>query len=1302
MATLVLQVAGSTLGSMIGGPIGGMIGRAIGAVAGAAIDTAVMNSHARPIEGPRLTEMPGLASTEGAPIPRIYGRARIGGQIIWSTRFEEEITVRRERGGSSGGKGALAGGQRVRNYNYYANFAVGLCEGEIAFVRRVWADGKPLDMTKVTSRVYRGDGTQLPDALIVAKEGADNAPAYRGLAYIVFERMPLADYGNRIPQLSFEIVRPVGRLRERVRGMNLIPGAGEFAYATEPVYRRGVTNGQPADNRNQLAAASDFEASLAQLTALCPNLESVTLIVAWFGDDLRCGQCTIQPRVDRTEKSTHPVVWSVGGIERNAAALVSLHNNKPAYGGTPTDASVVQAIQALKARGLRVNIHPFLMMDIPAANSLQNPWTGIAPQPAYPWRGELTVHPAPGQPASADKTTAATTQITAFFGSALPSHFQTVGGQIVYSGPAEWSLRRFVLHYAKLANSAGGVDGFILSSELRSLTRVRDAAGQFPATNALIALANDVRSVLGTAPTVTYGADWTEYGAVVPEAGTVCFPLDALWSAPAISCIGIDWYPPLSDWRDGTTHADRTVAEYATDPDYLLSRVGSGEAFDWFYADDAARKAQTRSPISDGAYGKPWLYRAKDIKNWWSNAHISRAGGLETTATPWVPQSKPVWLLEVGCPAVDRGGNAPNVFPDDKSSTASLPYFSRNFRDDLIQSRVNDAVLRYFDETAVDSVNRNPVSAVYSGRMLDTSNVHLWAWDARPFPAFPVHADIWGDAYNFDHGHWLNGRLEGAPLDELLQVMADDFGIAELSAAPMHHFIDGYVIERTMSLRAALEPLADLFGFGLSRAGLQLAAPRINPVALIVEDDCVPNRDGVIFDFRRAQETELPGELTVGFSESEADFKRVTSAARHLSGDARRQTAVDTALVARRSAMQRRAQIRLREAWTARETATFSLPPSRIAFDPGDTIALAQANKLYVIQSIQDGDIREIEARAIDPEVNDFPGVDVPASPTISRVLVAGVPQIEILELPLTQGEPAALAYVASQASPWPGAMAVWRRSGNTEFMPVDLVSSPATMGHLIDPLPEGPMWRWDSISNFRVSLSGGSIASIDENDALSGRNLFAVKKSNGAWEIIIAKNAVLESAGVWRLSGLLRGLANSELNVAAVADPGARIVKLDTAIVPLTEALRDVGQTVTWRIGPDGVDHADPRMVELTQPVTSLALQPLPPVHVRARRDSTGIALRWIRQTRGEGDNWELAEVPLSESSEIYEIEIRNGAGNVMRTLNASQPSIVYAAADELTDFGAMQSALDVAIYQMSNAAGRGVPRRVLCSVTT
>jgi hypothetical protein len=259
MTTLVLQTAGSVIGTAVGGPVGGMIGRAVGGMAGSVIDRAIFGGGTtRRIEGPRLQDMPGVGSTEGAPIPRVFGRARIGGELVWATRFEETVTETRRKT-RSGGKGGGGGPKTVtRSYAYSGNFAIGLCEGPIAFVRRIWADGKPLDQEGLTIRVHRGTEDQEPDPLIAAKEGAEVTPAFRGTAYVVFERFPLGDYGNRIPQFAFEVVRPVGGLGERIRAIDLIPGAGEFVYEPAHVSRDLGSGNSATENRHELSAPSDW------------------------------------------------------------------------------------------------------------------------------------------------------------------------------------------------------------------------------------------------------------------------------------------------------------------------------------------------------------------------------------------------------------------------------------------------------------------------------------------------------------------------------------------------------------------------------------------------------------------------------------------------------------------------------------------------------------------------------------------------------------------------------------------------------------------------------------------------------------------------------------------------------------------------------------------------------------------------------------------------------------------------------------------------------------------------------------
>ena len=200
MATLIL----GTVGRVLGGPIGGLVGTFLGG----AIDRSVFGSGASR-NGPRLADLSVQSSAYGQPLPRVYGRMRVAGNLVWTAGIEEST----QRSGSS------KTGTAATSYSYFSSFAVIVASRPIVGIGRVWADGKLLrgsDGTfnyPATIRIYLGDEVQTLDPLIAAAEGQDQTPAYRGRAYVVFENMPLADYGNRIPNLTFEVIAdavPVG------------------------------------------------------------------------------------------------------------------------------------------------------------------------------------------------------------------------------------------------------------------------------------------------------------------------------------------------------------------------------------------------------------------------------------------------------------------------------------------------------------------------------------------------------------------------------------------------------------------------------------------------------------------------------------------------------------------------------------------------------------------------------------------------------------------------------------------------------------------------------------------------------------------------------------------------------------------------------------------------------------------------------------------------------------------------------------------------------------------------------------
>ena len=767
MATLILQTAGAALGTALGGPIGGAVLGTLGAVAGGAIDSALFGARAGPrfVEGPRLTDVAGLSSTEGEPIKRVYGRAKVGGTLIWATRPLEVANTSVQRA-ASGGKGGAGQKTVTTTYAYFADLAVGLCEGEIAHVRRVWADGREIDLATLNYRLYRGGADQAPDPLIVAKEGADRAPAYRGLAYVVFERLALAEFGNRVPQLAFEVIRPVDGLAGMVRAVCLIPGSTEFGLDPRLVTEDAGFGTTRAANRFQFQEASDVTASLDALQALCPRLARVSVVASWFGSDLRAGRCTVTPKVDRPDKATLGDTWSVAGLTRDEVETVSTAPvGGAAYGGTPSDAGLGRLVAELRRRGLEgrslsVRDDGRARRQRPARSARR----GRAPSAALSLAGpyHLRAGPRPARKPGRDR-------------------------RCVRAGrgllPEPGRLSPLPSPLCRPRRRLGGRRRFAL--RLHHRQRVSEPHPRAGRGRAL----SGRGGVHGTGPggaRPPRGRRGPGLRGRLDRVRRPCPRRRGNGPIPPRRALRRSRHrggrhrllPPISDWRDGEGHADLAETDSVYDTAYLKRRLGAGEAFDWYYADDVDRRAQRRTPITDGAAAKPWIYRAKDLVSWWSNPHRERDGGVETGTTAWIPRSKPIWLTEIGVPAVDRGTNGPNVFPDAKSSENAAPPFSANRRDDLIQARGLAAILTRFDAALPGfEPAHNPVSPVYGGPMVSPGSVFVWCWDARPFPAFPEFDTVWADAENWSLGHWITGRIEGLELDRLIRAILSELGI---------------------------------------------------------------------------------------------------------------------------------------------------------------------------------------------------------------------------------------------------------------------------------------------------------------------------------------------------------------------------------------------------------------------------------------------------------------------------------------------------------------------------------------------
>ncbi len=1300
MATLVLSAVGASVGGAIGGSVLGLssvvLGRAAGATFGRLIDQRILGQGSDAVPTGRIDRFHLTSAGEGEAIAKSFGRVRIGGQVIWASRFREDIV-------KSGRAGKGGGGSAKKTYGYSVSLALALGEGAVSRIGRVWADGNLVAKDDYNIRFYPGDEDQLPDPKIEAVEGAGMAPAFRGVAYVVFEDLDLAPFGNRVPQFSFEVFRSAqpaagsGDPAARIRGVALIPGTGEYALATTPVHFDLGLGVNRSANVNSANGKTDFVVSIDEMRAAVPNCGAVSLVVSWFGDDLRCGTCTVRPKVEQTDFDGVGMSWSVSGVPRMAATQVSEIAQRPVFGGTQADASVLEAIAHLTAEGQEVMLYPFMLMDVQAGNGLHDPWSGGVDQAVMPWRGRITLGDAPGQAGSTDQSTAAEAEVAAFFGNAAVADFSATNAGVDYTGPAEWSYRRFILHYAHLCAQAGGVSSFCIGSEMRGLTQIRGANGSFPAVEALIQLAADVRTILGSGTRIGYAADWSEYFGYHPQdgSGDVLFHLDALWADANIDFIGIDNYMPLSDWRDGADHADAGHGSvYALE--YLKGNVAGGEGFDWYYANETARQHQIRTPIADGAHGEDWVFRYKDIRAWWSNEHFERIGGVrQAAATGWIPQSKPIWFTEYGCAAIDKGTNQPNAFVDEKSSESREPHFSNGIRDDLIQTQY----LRATQEFWGNGTN-NPVSGVYAAPMVDMAHAHVWAWDARPWPDFPGNLDLWSDGVNYARGHWISGRLGAQSLGDIVAETCEANGVTAYDVSALYGSVTGYLIKDTETGRGALQPLLTTYAIdAVEENGVLAFRNRASArVVSVAADQLVwtGEESGDLVSIRQP-DAETAGQVRVRYIEADGTYEAGATEAVFAQEPALTVSQSEIPVVLSQSESRGVAERWLAESRIARETAAFALPPSLMEIGAGDVVALPEGSGggLYRIDRLEDVGALRAEAVRIEKAVY-LPSRNPDSGGSVSD-FVAPVPVYPLfLDLPLIRGSEIEHApHVAVTATPWPGSVALFASPTDDGYVLNRLIESSAVIGVTETPLWSAMPGRWDNGAGFRVKMFGGALASASAQNVLNGANILAIGSGNDdVWEVVQFSDTNLVAADTYELRVLLRGQAGTEALIPASWPVGSQVVVLDGHLpqVELAMSARDLARH--YRIGPAARPYSDISYVHEIRAFSGVGLRPYAPGHLRSVKQSNGDrTFDWVRRTRIDGDRWGAGDVPLGEAFEAYRVRVIE-AGAIVRETDVAAPGWTYAGTQKAADGTGAAYAVEVA--QISERFGAGLFARI------
>ena len=1211
MASIVLttvgQFAGTRLGGIVGGQIGAKLGNSVGRVLG--------GTSKHHYEGARLETLAVQTSTYGRMIPIVFGTVRIAGNVIWSRPIKELATTTTTRTGGKGG-GAAKSSSSSTTYSYYVTLAIAICEGELSRISRVWADAQLLDLSQGTYRLYKGTETQLPDPLIESFEGVGATPAYRGMAYVVIEDFPLGDFGNRIPNFTFEVTRRTPQqdvseapVESLVKSVMLLPGSGEFVYDTQGEYKiTGTTAGgnvvqsgyQVPLNQHTPEGKANVLVALDQLQETFPNLEWVGVVVNWFGTTMDIGTCEIWPCVEyQANTQTTPDDWSVAGYTRSTGRQIGNDAGALRYGGTPDDGAIVRLLTELRARGLKIFFYPQVLMDVAGK----------------PWRGNLT-----GSAAN------------------VASFFTKTRGYNAY-----------ITHYANLV--AGKVDAFAIGTEMRDLTKITSSAGVYPAVSQLVTLAGNVKTILGSGVKVTYAADWSEYHHT--DGGW--YHLDPLWASSSIDMVGIDAYFPLTD-----------AVQTGYDVDTLRDGWTSGEGYDFYYTDTGRT---TQAPLTAA-------YAWKNIAWWWNNSHVNP----NAIATSWVPGSKPIWFTEYGFASVDGCTNEPNKFIDASTSGSGYPRFSRG-RVDFMAQRVAIAA----------------TEAEWAGSTM-VVNKFLWTWDARPYPYWPDLLDVWSDGGNWVTGHWVQGKLGASHVAAAVEQIATRAGLDgdQIDTRNLQMLLDGFVINERVTARAAIDQLMQTYFFTIKESAQALIAiARDATVDVTVNaSDCIPQKAGtqmVPYVLTRQEDLVLPQRQEVHFLNRLQRYETNVQSAMRSTQEATDTATLKVSLVLSDSHAKAIAETALADSWSERSSINLQLPLAYAALEPGDVIALVDGAVTHRIR-VSRVQIGRPGLLKIKGEIDAAQAWDGYIAPTVgsdgAQTMPNAVTRLEVLDIPAlphdTQ-DALMLRFAACGISDgWRGAtVSQVMGSGDDEIL-LD-IAKPATIGTAVNALAVGVAHVFDEVSTVDVALIGANtLTSATELAVLNGANVAVLGN-----EVIQFMNAALVSAGVYRLSRLLRGRLGTESAMASHV-LGERFVLLDDAVVPLNMPASNNGQN--WTVRAASYGDALTSGVPTSFTIQGNSLKPLSPVQVTAIKDAgTGaITVRWKRRARIDGNLRDYVDVPLMEQSEQYDIKLMNGSAVVRSWLSATA-SATYTSSQQTADFGASPTSLTLQITQLSALVGPG-----------
>ena len=583
----------------------------------------------------------------------------------------------------------------------------------------------------------------------------------------------------------------------------------------------------------------------------------------------------------------------------------------------------------------------------------------------------------------------------------------------------------------------------------------------------------------------------------------------------------------------------------------------------------------------------------------------------------------------------------------------------------------------------------------YRGRSyLVFADIPLEEWGNR-LPAVSVELVQWGT------GYYSEGRLYSTPTS--VGAIAQDicsrvgFNLADLDTTEVNDIaVQGFWTNTSISARDALGQLQKVFFFDVIESGGKLkfikqirpGNPLAIPLADLATHEYGQERPDD-FNSIRTQDTEILDEVSVTYLDIDFAYQQASQSAQRQISPNKNKNDLKFDVVLSASVALSVAQKTLYLGWAQRRRFTFTLPLKYATLEPGDIASIAffggDAQLIYILK-INIGANFLLECEGIPYEPSLLALSAVATAPAISLAIpTPSSTTLALLDINLVNDTDTDFGiYIAATGNAaWRNAgLYVSRNNGNSYDFAKSLFTKTIT-GTCNNTLGTASEFTRDLGNSISITITSGQLESLSEIDFMNGRNCALVGN-----EIIYFKNATLTAASTYLLTELLRGRRGTEWAIAGHA-ASENFVLLSGYLERVEGQTLDLNTQRLYKAPISTQTLADITATGFT--TTGKSLKPYAPCQIKGIRDgSDNLTINWVRRTRKGGMLVDYKDVDLSELSEAYEVDILSGS-TIVRTLSSATPTVSYSAANQTTDFGSVQSSVNVKIYQLSSYVGRG-----------